>query len=119
MTEAANIQPVRHALELRNELVSDPRVIDLLRQEAVAMVISDGAGHWPTSDELTTDFSYVRLHGSRDLYASDYTSEELRAWADRIAKWTAQGCDCFVYFDNDTHAHAPRNAMSLRGYVGN
>ena len=117
VTEADEDLPVRHALELRNDLVFDSRVLDLLRRQAVALVISDGAGQWPMANEATADFSYVRLHGSRELYASDYTAAELRAWSGRVVDWRSRGREVFVYFDNDGEAHAPHNAITLRRYV--
>jgi uncharacterized protein YecE (DUF72 family) len=64
---------------------------------------------------VTADFVYVRLHGSSALYASDYTDEELGAWAAKVREWTrrANGRDAYVYFDNDAKVHAPYNAMQL------
>jgi uncharacterized protein YecE (DUF72 family) len=58
---------------------------------------------------------YIRLHGSRKLYVSDYTEEELQAWAEKITRW---GRDTYVYFDNDFAGHAPRNAALLKRILG-
>jgi uncharacterized protein YecE (DUF72 family) len=76
-------------------------------------VIADTAGTWPVFDQVTADFVYVRLHGDEELYASGYTDEALRRWADRIRGWADEGQDVFVYFDNDIKVKAPADAMTL------
>jgi uncharacterized protein YecE (DUF72 family) len=67
---------------------------------------------------VTTDFVYVRLHGSRQLYASGYDDEELDEWARKIARWQSEARDVYVYFDNDAKVHAPFDAMRLAERVG-
>ncbi len=62
-------------------------------------------------ETVTADFIYVRLHGSQVLYASSYAEDELRTWKDKINTWQR---NAFVYFDNDYHGHAVRNASRLR-----
>ena len=49
-------------------------------------VVADTAGKFPYAEEVTADFVYVRLHGSRELYASGYTDAELDEWAAKIAR---------------------------------
>jgi uncharacterized protein YecE (DUF72 family) len=58
---------------------------------------------------------YVRLHGSKKLYASDYSEEELQAWAQRIKTW---GKDTYLYFDNDFAGYAVGNAKRLKEILG-
>jgi uncharacterized protein YecE (DUF72 family) len=38
----------------------------------------------------------------------------LAAWAKRIRSWKAQGCDVFVFFDNDQKSAAPIDALKLK-----
>lgn len=66
---------------------------------------------------IRAGFVYVRLHGSRVLYGSDYTDEKLAAWASRIRKWSAEGRDVYVYFDNDHLAYAPHDALEVARQV--
>jgi uncharacterized protein YecE (DUF72 family) len=79
--------------------------------------------------DLTSDFVYCRLHGSRELYRSGYGAAELGRWAKRIRAWRdgkamrdgtfvgtpakAMPRDVYVYFDNTDKLMAPRDARAL------
>lgn len=69
----------------------------------------------------TTDLVYVRMHGpgQDSMYAGSYPVDELRCWAERIAEWTAQSRDVWMYFNNDLGGHAVRNALSLKEILDN
>jgi uncharacterized protein YecE (DUF72 family) len=122
-------QPIRHAIEVRHESFVDPVFIDLLREYDVALVCADTVA-WPLLMDLTSDFVYVRLHGSKKLYHSEYSAAEIRRWAARVKAWrggkamtdgTFAGTtsaknrprDVYVYFDNTDKLHAPDNARGL------
>lgn len=127
---------LRHALEIRNDSFLEPSFIALLRRCNVALVIADTAGKWPYREDITSDFTYLRLHGDVKLYASGYSDRALTRWAARIRAWTegsqpqdAQlisakppparaGRDVYCYFDNDIKVRAPFDAASLRGKLG-
>ena len=66
-----------------------------------------------------TDLVYIRLHGPDQdaIYAGCYSDDELRRWADRIAKWDRDRRDVWVYFNNDLGGHAVRNALMLQGLL--
>jgi uncharacterized protein YecE (DUF72 family) len=113
LVKAAARVRYRHALEVRHPSYFHPEFFDLLRRHRVASVIADTAGKWTLAEEVTAPFVYVRLHGSRVLYGSDYTDEELQAWAARVRRWSSEGRDVYVYFDNDRHAYAPHDALGL------
>ena len=66
---------------------------------------------------LTADFAYVRLHGPGRRYQGDYSSKQLRDWADRIAKWREDLTAVYVYFDNDQAGYAAKNAEELKVLV--
>jgi len=118
---------IRHALEIRHDSFRNPEFIALLRRYRIALVVADTV-EWPLLTDATADFIYVRLHGSRQLYASGYGSKALDRWANRIRAWTsgreAEGehagpparpakRDVYLYFDNDAKVHAPFDALSL------
>ena len=81
--------------------------------------------------DLTSDFVYCRLHGSKVLYASGYEDVDINAWACRVAAWATgkepadaervvdkpapkrSSRDVYVYFDNDVKTHAPYDAIAL------
>ena len=104
----------RHAFEVRHPTYFCDEFFDLLRAHGCAFVVADTAGKFPYTEEVTADFVYVRLHGSRELYASGYTDAELEAWAGKIDRWRRGGRDVYVYFDNDAKVHAPFDALRLR-----
>jgi len=107
----------RHALEVRHPSYFHPEFYALLRRHRCGFVIADTAGKFGYAEEVTAPFVYVRLHGSRQLYASGYTPEELDAWAAKARGWMAGGRDVYVYFDNDAHGHAPHDALALTARV--
>jgi uncharacterized protein YecE (DUF72 family) len=107
----------RHAFEVRDASFCVPSFFALLRGYGAALVLSDTGGRFPSVEESTGDFMYVRLHGPRELYASGYTARELDVWADRVEGWRARGQDVYVYFDNDVGAYAPFDAMELKRRV--
>lgn len=87
-----------------------------LKRHNIAWCMSDTAGRYPYLEAVTSDFIYVRLHGSRKLYASEYTADELERWKKKIHHW---GLETYVYFDNDASGYAPKNALSLKEIMGN
>ena len=135
--EADAKRPVRHAVEFRHESFLTDRFLDLLRQHNVALVVADVASKYPTAEDVTTDFVYVRLHGSRQLYASGYTPREINAWAAKIKAWhkgsepsnarridgktkpAKGGRDVYVFFDNtDVKLRAPVDARAMSKLLG-
>jgi uncharacterized protein YecE (DUF72 family) len=104
--------PVRHTLEVRHDSFGDSAYEELLREYDVAACLADSAGLYPVIDLPARGFSYVRLHGAETLYASGYSTRELRAWAHRIRS-LASDRDVYVYFDNDVKVRAPFDARNL------
>lgn len=107
-------QPIRHALEVRNETFETSQLLDLLGDHQIALVIADTAGKWPQIEKLTTGFSYVRLHGADEMYVGGYPDDALDAWAAKINSWAGCVEDIYVYFDNDVKVRSPYDAMALR-----
>ena len=101
----------RHTLEIRHPSWICDDVFALLNKYNIAFCISDTAGKYPFHEAITADFIYIRLHGSKTLYASEYTEEELQSWAKKIKAW---GRETFLYFDNDFNAFAVKNAERLK-----
>jgi uncharacterized protein YecE (DUF72 family) len=110
---------IRVAVELRHPSWNDPRVYALLEHRNAAYVVMSGAG-LACIPRATTDLVYIRMHGPdpESMYAGSYPAKELRRWAKLISDWDAERRDVWMYFNNDPHGHAVRNALSLRGLLG-
>jgi uncharacterized protein YecE (DUF72 family) len=121
---------VRHVIEPRHDSFFVEEMASIARRHGVAVAFSHSSA-WLYTEEVTAGFVYLRLHGPRALYSSGYTGAELEEWAGRIRAW-AEGSepgdarrlterkppgrkhrDVYVYFDNDSGGHAPRNAAEL------
>jgi uncharacterized protein YecE (DUF72 family) len=57
---------------------------------------------------------YVRFHGKKIWYGSNYSDEELREWSKKIKQSKA---DAYVYFNNDFNAYAVYNALKLKEFL--
>ncbi len=101
----------RYTLEIRHPSWISAESMEILKEYQVAFCVSDTAGRFPYHEAITANFIYIRLHGSKKLYASDYTEAELREWVRKIGEWNK---DTHVYFDNDFGAYAPKNAQRLK-----
>lgn len=123
---------IRHAIEIRHPSFCTPEFVTLLRKYKAALVISDSTAGWPYGEDVTSDFVYLRLHGSETLYGGAYADAALERFASRIDRW-AHGCeppdairfapapatqrrsrDVLVYFDNDKKVEAPFDAARLK-----
>ncbi|MGH1563258.1 DUF72 domain-containing protein [Mumia sp. DW29H23] len=104
---------LQHAVEVRSREGLD-EVVDVLRRHRVALVVSDGAGRWPTVEHRTASFAYVRLHGHTVLYHGGYSARRLQTWAERIREWDVP---TWVFFDNDADGRAPYDAVALSRLV--
>jgi len=110
-------QDFRFTIEIRNASFHHQRFLKQLERYGIALCLSDTAGRYPSLWEaITADFTYIRLHGSRKLYRSCYTEEELSAWAEKIRGFPVQ--KVYVYFDNDALGWAPENALRLKSLLG-
>ncbi len=101
------------AWEFRHPSWFNPEVYGLLREKGAGLCVADSP-RFPAAREVTASFSYVRLHGGRSLYSSEYTEEELEDWADWLRARLNEGVDLFIYFNNDARGYAVSNALTLR-----
>jgi uncharacterized protein YecE (DUF72 family) len=99
--------------EFRHESWFHPDIYRLLNRYDVAWCIADGA-KYPRKDLVTTDFAYIRYHGRSKMFASNYSKAVLLKEARLIQRYLRDSLDVFVYFNNDAHAHAVRNARLLK-----
>jgi uncharacterized protein YecE (DUF72 family) len=102
----------RYSFEFRHPSWYEPAIFRLLREQNISLCISDHHDA-PAPWKRTADFVYVRGHGPQGRYKDHYGDAALRDWARRIKSWKRQGCDVFVYFDNDQKSAAPADARRL------
>jgi uncharacterized protein YecE (DUF72 family) len=103
----------RYSIEFRHRSWYDPRILRMLSEQNISLCLSDHHDA-PAPWKRTADFVYVRGHGPGGRYIGHYRPVVLADWARRIRSWKKQGCDVFVYFDNDQKTAAPADALKLR-----
>lgn len=102
----------RYSFEFRHPSWYEPEIFRLLHERNISLCISDHHDA-PSPWKRTADFVYVRGHGPQGRYKDHYGDAALSDWARRIKSWKRQGCDVFVYFDNDQKSAAPADARRL------
>jgi uncharacterized protein YecE (DUF72 family) len=110
---------MRVAVEFRHPSWHTEQVFALLERHGAAYCVMSGA-RLPCVLRSTAPFVYVRMHGPdpEHLYAGTYPDADLDWWACRVGEWRAAGQDVHVYFNNDGHGHAVRDAERLRARTG-
>ena len=103
------------AVEFRHRSWNDQPTRQLLAELGWSLVLAD-MGDFAIDEPLQAGFIYIRRHGPAGGDTS-YGDAQLRALARRIAAWADAGRDVYVYFNNDVHAHAPRNAARLMEFI--
>lgn len=107
----------RYAFEFREPSWHCSEVLEVLRRHNVAYCIYELAG-FSTENELTADWTYIRLHGPGGKYQGSYPDETLQRWAADIVQWSARLKAAYVYFDNDQAGYAAENALRLKQFLG-
>ena len=110
--ESSFSDSLRLAFEFRHKSWCNEKIYNLLKKYNCAWVIADSP-NYPKVEEVTADFVYIRMHGSRVLFGSKYTKKELKDLAQKIKKYIKQGLDIYCYFNNDTKGFAIKNAQEL------
>jgi uncharacterized protein YecE (DUF72 family) len=107
----------KYVFEFRDETWFVPEVYALLRRHKAAYCIHDFAD-MKVPHEITANFTYIRFHGPTSAkYFGSYSSEQLRAWAERIEEWGRRLSAIYVYFNNDPGGEAVKNALELKRLV--
>ncbi len=107
---------IKLAIEFRHKSWFDKETYQLLKKYKIAFVISDSP-RWPTEIVKTTDFVYVRFHGKPKLFASKYSQNELKDYAQKIKKLKPK--TLFAYFNNDFEGYAVENALEFKKFFEN
>ncbi len=103
----------RHVIEFRHESWQTNDIVDLLREYNICACFVSMPGIQST-EAVTSNFIYIRFHGSAELYASRYTKRQLSAWARLLDEYRKLNLDIYAYFNNDYNAYAVENAITLK-----
>jgi uncharacterized protein YecE (DUF72 family) len=102
----------RHVLEFRHESWFDDTVFKILSRYNAGWCVFDMPGL--TSPVVaTSDFAYLRFHGSSGLYSSSYSDKELSSWSEKILDLNKALKAVYIYFNNDIAGYALDNARTL------
>ncbi|KPK41919.1 MAG: hypothetical protein AMJ78_04115 [Omnitrophica WOR_2 bacterium SM23_29] len=108
---------LRHVFEFRDESWFSDEIFKILEKANIAICAAD----WPEfakGPPLTADFAYIRRHGpGESLYAGCYPNDALKKDAARIKKMMKDGIDVYIYFNNDAHGWAVKNARTLQKFI--
>jgi uncharacterized protein YecE (DUF72 family) len=107
----------RFAVEVRNKSWINDSFFGLLSQFGISFVIADSRNRYPYFETVTTDFLYLRFHGREQLYASDYSENDLKSYAEKITVWLNEGKEVWVFFNNDYYCYAVKNADRLKKII--
>ncbi|MBI5670687.1 MAG: DUF72 domain-containing protein [Chloroflexi bacterium] len=103
---------IRQVLEFRHTSWFNDNLYALLNEHRAGFVINDSS-RFPAREVITGNIMYVRFHGPGKLYASLYSLDELKTWAEKIKPRLSEH-DVYLYFNNDYDGRALRNANELR-----
>jgi uncharacterized protein YecE (DUF72 family) len=123
------VGPYRFAVEIRDKFWLKPRLLDLLRENNVALVLQDHS-YMPGPveifekfDPITADFAYVRLLGDRkgiekltmtwNKTIIDRTAE-LQSWVTVCDKIQKRGIPQYIYANNHYAGFSPATVNLFR-----
>lgn len=106
----------KNVIEFRHESWFHEEVYAILREHRVIFCSISCPDF---SEELITTHKsgYLRFHGKgKNWYDYLYSEKELKEWYRQIQKTDLE--EIFIYFNNDIHANAPKNAKQLKEIFG-
>ena len=111
-----NYSRFSHSFEFRNESWFTKSIYELLNKENINLCIADSP-RFPAHEILTSSFIYLRFHGGKILYGSEYSKKELKTWAEKAKRWLKDKETLFVFFNNDAYGFAVKNALRFNKLI--
>jgi uncharacterized protein YecE (DUF72 family) len=102
--------------EFRHESWYCEQTYKLLTQFGAGFCIHDMPGK-ESPQIVTSDIIYIRFHGTTGRYSGNYPDSQLEDWAGWIKKQSKKASGIYVYFNNDAHGHAIKNAKQLKEMI--
>jgi len=111
----------RHAIEFRHKSWFTPETYKLLEKNNIAMAWSINQ-YLETPAEVTADFTYLRMVGTREITKFDgiqkEMKEEMEKWAKELREKRASISDAFVFFNNHFAGFGPESVNEFRRLLG-
>ncbi len=104
---------VPSVFEFRHKSWFSQDTFELLGQFGVGFCIHDMPGVI-SPRVITADIIYIRFHGPTGKYEGNYSKSALQNWAQWVKENSREARSVYVYFNNDIHANAVRNARQLK-----
>ncbi len=103
-----------NVIEVRHKSFHCEEFFEICRKYNVCLCFSDCGKKYPYAwfEVQTAPFLYVRLHGSPDIYVSNYSKERLKELAAFLKEFQAE--ELFVFFDNTAKGYAVLNALEFK-----
>lgn len=106
-------EDVYHVFEFRHNSWFDKDVFNLLSSYKAGFCMYD-MPEFRTPVVATSDFAYIRFHGSHRLYGGCYSDEELDDWVQKVLDLKVSAV--YAYFNNDAEGFAIKNALTFRHF---
>ena len=106
----------RYVFEFRDQSWLNEQTCELLSRYHAAFCIYELDG-FLSPKQITTDFTYIRLHGPGESYQGKYDVQALAGWAGAFSTWATGGHNVYCYFDNDQLGYAAQNAARLQAML--
>lgn len=102
----------KNVVEFRHESWFDEAVYQILGENNVSFC-AISSPEFPEEMITTNKTGYLRFHGKgKKWYDYLYSEKELEEWYKKIQKTDLE--EVYIYFNNDIHANAPKNAAQLK-----
>jgi len=102
-----------HSIEFRHKSWFVEEVYKVLKEYNVNLCIAHSQ-KWPFIKVLTSNFLYLRFHGGKILYGSEYSLEELSEFKKIVKEFEKDIEVLFSFFNNDAYGFAVKNALQFR-----
>ncbi len=103
---------LEYIFEFRDKSWYDERIYQLLTNKRMSMCLHDMKGSESPMIKVGP-VCYIRFHGSTSLYGGKYHISALRKWAGFIREAASEKKGVYAYFNNDSEANAPKDALRL------
>ena len=104
---------IPQTFEFRHKSWFCPELFNILKDYNFSLCIAHSK-RWPYIEKTTANFIYLRFHGGKELYGSNYSDRELKYWTDKSKDWLEEGRSIYAYFNNDAYGYAVKNALKFK-----